>query len=187
MKLYLRCLFCLALSVLGPFLSTDSPAFADDHTSRLLEHTYIYDMEGHLKQVVDSSGVVSPSKLPKTCRSINGQEQNPRRSGTEGEDQVIRELEAKGAKVLGREITLKTPAGVTRVDMVIQNAEGGFEVVEVKNGVSARLTPNQQAAFVSIQQSGAEPRGINATRAGLPVGRQMGPTPVRIIHVVACP
>ncbi len=188
MKLYLRCLFCLALSVLGPLLSTDSPAFADDHTSRLLEHTYIYDTEGRLKEeIVDSSGVASPSKLPKTCGSINGQEQNPRRSGTEGEDQVIRELEAKGAKVLGREITLKTTEGVTRVDMVIRNAEGGLEVVEVKNGVSARLTPRQQAAFVSILQSGAEPRGVNATRAGLPVGRQMGPTPVRIIRVVACP
>ena len=187
MKLYLRCLFCLALSVLGPLLSTDSPAFADDYTSRLLEQTYIYDTEGHLKDVVDSSGVVSPSKLPKTCGPINRQEQNPRRSGTEGEDQVIRELEAQGAKVLGREITLKTPAGTTRVDMVIKNAEGGLEVVEVKNGVSATLTRNQQKAFLLIQQSGAEPRGVNATRAGLPVGRQMGPTPVRIIHVVACP
>jgi len=203
MKLYLRCLFCLALSVLGPLLSTDSPAFADDHTSRLLEQTYIYDTEGHLKKIVDSSGVASPNKLPKTCgpidtttdsqtplpptNSIVGRERNPRRSGTEGEDQVIRELEAKGAKVLGREITLQTTAGVTRVDMVIKNAEGGLEVVEVKNGVSARLTPRQQAAFVSIQQSGAEPRGVNATRAGLPVGRQMGPTPVRIIRVVACP
>src|SRR5437773_8166982 len=133
MRLYLRCLFCLALSVLGPLLRTDSPAFADDYTSRLLEHPYIYDMEGHLKQIVDSSGVVSPSKLPKTCgpidtttdsqtplsptNSIVGRERNPRRSGTEGEDRVIQELETKGAKVLGREITLKTPVGTTRVDM----------------------------------------------------------------------
>src|SRR3989442_4853840 len=80
MKLYLRCLFCLALSVLGPLLSTDSPAFADDHTSRLLEQTYIYDTEGRLKEIVDSSGVASPSKLPKACGPINGPEQNPRRS-----------------------------------------------------------------------------------------------------------
>jgi len=193
----------LALSVLGPLLS-DIAIFADDLTPRLLEQTYIYDLQGRLKEILDSSGIVSPSKLPATCRpidtatdskmtsdsptnSISGRERNPRRSGTAGEDQVIRELETRGAKVLGREITLKTPEGTTRVDMVIKNAEGGLEIVEVKNGVSARLTPKQQAAFVSILQSGAEPRGEHATRAQLPVGGRIGPTPVRIIRVVACP
>lgn len=204
MTLSLHCLFCLSLSVLGLLLSTDSPVFADDPTSPLLEQTYIYDLQGRLKEIIDSSGVVSPGKLPPTCgpidttidpkvasdsptNSIAGRERNLRRLGTEGEDQVIRELEAKGAKVLGREITLKTSAGTTRADMVIRNAKGELEVVEVKNGASATLTSNQQKAFHLIQQSGAEPRGVRATRAGLPVGGQIGPTPVRVIRVVTCP
>jgi len=182
----LRCLLYLALSILSPLLSTSIPVFADDHTARLLEQTWIYDTQGHLKEISDAFGIGSPRKLPPTCEPI-GREQNPRLTGKEGEAWVKRELEARGETVLGQEITLKTPQGKTRVDMVIRNTGGNLEVVEVKNGISSKLTPQQQATFPLIRQSGTEPVGAQAASAGLPVGRQMGPTPVRIIRVVLCP
>jgi len=191
-------------SVFSPFLEASTLTFAYDYDSRLIEQTYIYDMQGHLKEeVIDSSGAVSTKERWATCNRLNASTNDaktadssslnsnlklkwdPHRSGAAGEEQVKRALEAKGEKVLGREITLKTSAGKTRADMVIRNTQGELEVVEVKNGRSAKLTPNQDALFRLIQQEGAEPTGKNAVQAGLL--EKMGPTPVRIIRTVACP
>lgn len=196
-------LSCLVLSVLSPLLGTDTLTFAADPSSPLVEQTYIYDAQGQLKTIIDSSDIDASKKPSAHCTRLESSvsdakkmsdspanssvrpQWDPHRSGTAGEKQVKQTLEDRGERVLGNEITLKTSAGTTRVDMVIRNAQGGLEVVEVKNGRSATLTPNQRKTFPLIQQQGAEPHGSRAAGAGLP--ERMGPTPVRVIRVMACP
>ena len=102
--------------------------------------------------------------------------------GQAGVTRAITEIEAQGGQVLGREVTLQVGSGRTRLDLFIQNAQGEFEFIEVKNGVNAGLNANQSQLFPAIRQSGATPVGANAANTGiLAPGVPIGPTPVRMI------
>jgi len=101
--------------------------------------------------------------------------------GQAGVARAIGEYEAAGVQVLGREISLRAGGGLTRPDFYGQSAQGFREFIEVKNGASAALNPNQARLFPIVQQSGAVPVGANAARAGLPPGVPILPTHVRVI------
>jgi len=101
--------------------------------------------------------------------------------GQAGVARAIGEYEAAGGQVLGREISLRAGGGLTRPDFYGQSAQGFREFIEVKNGASAALNPNQARLFPIVQQSGAVPVGANAARAGLPPGVPIPPTHVRVI------
>jgi RHS repeat-associated protein len=102
--------------------------------------------------------------------------------GQAGVERAIAEYEAEGGSILGREITIDTSAARTRLDFVGRNKAGELEFVEVKNGPTARLSTNQELAIPVIRAQGGIPRGANAIRAGLDVGKPLPPTPVRIIQ-----
>lgn len=102
--------------------------------------------------------------------------------GQAGVDRAIAQIESEGGTVLGREVTVEAGGVRTRPDLLVQNADGSIEFVEVKNGPNAGLTPNQETAFPAIRAGGAVPRGANAQAAGLPVGAPLPPTPVRVIQ-----
>ena len=101
--------------------------------------------------------------------------------GQAGVARAIGEYEAAGVQVLGREISLRAGGGLTRPDFYGQSAQGFREFIEVKNGASAALNPNQARLFPIVQQSGAVPVGANAARAGLPPGVPILPKHVRVI------
>lgn len=102
--------------------------------------------------------------------------------GQAGVDRAIAEIESQGGTILGREITVEAGGVRTRPDLLVQNAGGAIEFVEVKNGLSAGLTPNQTIGFPAIRTGGAIPRGANAAGAGLQPGVPLPPTPVRVIE-----
>jgi RHS repeat-associated protein len=100
--------------------------------------------------------------------------------GQAGVDQSIAAAEARGRTIVGREITMETTAGRTRVDILARDAYGNLEFIESKNGPYARLTPNQRAAFPLLEKYGGIPRGRRALEAGLAPGKMTGPIPVRV-------
>ena len=101
--------------------------------------------------------------------------------GQEGVQRAIGELRAQGYSIEGQEVTIQTPVGRTRVDIVARDANGNL-IFEVKNGPSARVNPNQERVFQYIRQHGGTPVGANAKNAGLPAGGQIPPTPVNVIQ-----
>lgn len=100
--------------------------------------------------------------------------------GQAGVQRAIGELEAQGYTVTGQEVTIQTPVGRTRVDIVARDPNGNI-IFEVKNGPGARVNPNQERVFQYIREHGGTPVGASATRARLPVGKQIPATPVRVI------
>jgi len=102
--------------------------------------------------------------------------------GQQGVAQAIEQIEAEGGTVLGREITVDAGGVRARPDLLVQNADGSINFVEVKTG-AGQLTPNQQAVYPLIEQGGAVPAGANAANAGLQPGVPLPPTPVRVIRI----
>ncbi len=103
--------------------------------------------------------------------------------GQAGVNQVVKEIEAGGGKILGREITVEANGVRTRPDLFVETACGVQCFVEVKTGPYARLTKNQTAAFPAIQSQGFIPRGANAAAAGLTPGAAYGPMPVYTVYL----
>jgi RHS repeat-associated protein len=101
--------------------------------------------------------------------------------GQRGVAQAIAQIESEGGTVLGSEITVDAGGVRARPDLLVQNADGSLNFVEVKTG-GGQLTPNQQAVYPLIEQGGAVPAGANAANAGLEPGVPLPPTPVRIIR-----
>jgi RHS repeat-associated protein len=102
--------------------------------------------------------------------------------GQAGVDRAIAQIEAEGGQVLGTEITVDAGGVRTRPDIFVQNADGSYSFVEVKNGPSAGLTPNQTIGYPAIQAGGAVPAGANAAATQvLTPGVPVGPIPVRAI------
>jgi hypothetical protein len=99
--------------------------------------------------------------------------------GGEGEDAVIGAFQRAGWQ-LDEQISFGEQAsgGIrTRLDILLKrpNASGGWDrfFVEVKNGASARLTPNQTSLFPTLTDgAGLFARGTKAVDAGLTLGRQ---------------
>lgn len=75
-------------------------------------------------------------------------------------------------------VTIDTPVGRTRIDLVEQTASGERQFVEVKNGPYARLNPNQTRVFAYIRKFGGTPVGQRAAEAGFTPREPIGPTPV---------
>jgi RHS repeat-associated protein len=98
--------------------------------------------------------------------------------GQAGVERALGAAKARGETILGREITLDTPAARTRVDLATKTPAGTLKFIECKNGPCAGLTPNQKRAFPEIRSGGAVPRGGNAAKAGLKPGEPIGPTEV---------
>jgi hypothetical protein len=102
--------------------------------------------------------------------------------GQQGVAQAIAQIESEGGTVLGSEITVDVGGVRARPDLLVQNADGSINFVEVKTG-DAQLTANQQVVYPLIEQGGAIPAGANAARTlVLQPGVPMPPTPVRIIR-----
>jgi len=102
--------------------------------------------------------------------------------GQAGIERAIKQIEAEGGEILGREISLRAGGVRTRPDQLVRNADGSIEFVEVKNGPNAGLTRNKATAFPAIRARGAVPFGANAASTGvLTPGTPIGPTPVRVI------
>jgi RHS repeat-associated protein len=98
--------------------------------------------------------------------------------GAQGVERSVAAAEARGETIIGREITLETPAARTRIDLATKTPEGRLRFIECKNGPCADLTTNQRAAFPEIRSQGGVPRGANAAKAGLKPGERIGPTEV---------
>ena len=101
--------------------------------------------------------------------------------GQAGVDRAIAQIKSEGGTVLGREITIEAGGVRARPDLLVQNADGTINFVEVKNGVNAALTKNQGIAYPAMRSVGGIPRGANAAAADLTVGTFMKATPVREI------
>ena len=100
--------------------------------------------------------------------------------GQSGVERAIEAVRTRGEKILGREITIDTTAGRTRIDLLVETPNGKLRFIEVKTGPSARLTPNQRATFSEIRSEGGIPRGKRSADADLTPGRPIGPTEVVI-------
>lgn len=82
-------------------------------------------------------------------------------------DELAREIEAAGGKVVGREITVRTPLGDRRLDIVAELPNGKVIGIEAKYG-GAKLSPSQTAKDNAIRAGtgkfvGAKARGFELT------------------------
>jgi RHS repeat-associated protein len=123
-----------------------------------------------------------PPRPPNTKFAPAGFPEDPNEKGYEGARRAIAEIEEAGGKIRGRNITLQTVDGTTQMDLLVENANGELEFVEVKNGEFARLSGPQINGIPQIEAGGAIPVGQNAAAAGLQVGVPLPPTPVQIIR-----
>jgi hypothetical protein len=90
-------------------------------------------------------------------------------------------LQGLNSKNTGTEITIDTPSGRTRLDIGSYDQESGeLNLLEVKNGPGARLTPNQRACFPDIQNGNFTPAGQNAGNLGLSLEPGGGASSVNI-------
>lgn len=96
---------------------------------------------------------------------------------------AITDLKLEGANILGKEVSFDVNGVRTRADLVVE-IDNVITLVEVKNGVSAKFTPNQKAAYKAMISGGAKPVpvGANATGAGLTVGQPLNNFGIRIIQ-----
>ncbi len=104
-------------------------------------------------------------------------------NGQAGVERGVARAQARGEVVLGREITIETPIGRTRPDLLTRTPAGNLRFVECKNGPCASLTTRQKKAFPLIERQGGIPRGGNAAAAGLEPGVPIGPTRILIERI----
>jgi hypothetical protein len=90
----------------------------------------------------------------------------PVKQGQAGVEQGKRDEIQGGTVLRGDEITIDTPAGRRRADMIVQRPDGRLEAIEVKTGES-RYTSQQQRKDQSLATHGGVAVGKNAERAGL--------------------
>jgi hypothetical protein len=102
--------------------------------------------------------------------------------GAAGVEQAIVDLKASGVNILGREITLEVGGFRIRPDLFVELPNGQKAFLEIKTGPFAKLTANQLRGIDQVWKGGAIPRGLNALRAKLPVGKPLPATPVWTIH-----
>lgn len=98
---------------------------------------------------VGETGALSsvPDAMPKNSEptSTSGQAQRltPYQKGQEGVDRAIAEFEADGGSVIKKEVTVNLNGVCNRFDFVGEK-DGTLYLFEVKNGPTARMTPNQK-------------------------------------------
>jgi len=80
-----------------------------------------------------------------------------------------------------QQVTVVTQSGVrTRLDIMGTDANGNIFCIECKASATAPLTPNQQAGFPEISQTGATVVGRG--KPGFPGGTIIPPTQVQIVR-----
>jgi RHS repeat-associated protein len=137
---------------------------------------------GDVGELGTGGRLVAATDASETAAAVRGGI-GPVLKGQAGVERAIAQIESEGGQVVGREITVDAGGVRTRPDLFVQNADGSYSFVEVKNGASAGLTPNQEAAFPVIRAGGAVPAGANAAATKvLTPGVPMGPIPVRVIQ-----
>jgi hypothetical protein len=98
-----------------------------------------------------------------------------------GEELSIQYREAMGHKLVGRQVTIDTPGGRTRLDLLFEDNAGGLYGVEAKHGPHAALTANQRGAFPHIMTTGGIARGANVARVpGWQAGKNIQPMWIEI-------
>ncbi|MCY2953143.1 MAG: RHS repeat-associated core domain-containing protein, partial [Planctomycetota bacterium] len=84
--------------------------------------------------------------------------------------------EARGAKVSGDEVTIRTKNGYTiRFDKVVREKDNSLVFIEAKNGATAELTSNQKEGFLDFVRHGGTPVGKNADQAQVGRGKFVQP------------
>lgn len=87
--------------------------------------------------------------------------------GEEGAKAASSFLQGQGMKEVGKEVTVRTEKGATKVDRVMQEGEKNVGL-EAKNGPTAKLNSNQKVQHGEINSGGSNVMsGGNAERAGL--------------------
>ena len=196
MRRYLRLLACVLAVLIASTTTASSTAYAYDAPvfARVDAHDFALDEAVQGPGVGVREGSALPSAQARGASTTSTQRIiateaagtggiGPVLKGQAGVNQVAADIEASGGQVLGREITVEAGGVRTRPDLFVEDACGNRCFVEVKNGPSAGMTPNQRAAFPVIQAQGGVPVGANAAAAGLTPGVPIGPTPVWVVHV----
>ena len=116
---------------------------------------------------LDLIGVASP--IPgagEALKAIRGGAEMATK-GEEGAKIASKFLESKGMKEAGKEVTVKTEKGSTRVDRVMKDGEKNVGL-EAKNGPTAGLNKNQKVQHGEVNSGGSNTMtGGNAEKAGL--------------------
>ncbi|GAB4227834.1 MAG: hypothetical protein Tsb0021_04920 [Chlamydiales bacterium] len=92
----------------------------------------------------------------------------PVNKGKLGVEKSRRLIESRGHKVVGEEVTIDvigTRRRTTRIDLIAEEPSRARYLVEGKNGLGARLNPNQREAFPILSREGGYPRGFRAKEA----------------------
>ncbi len=97
----------------------------------------------------------------------------PVRKGQEGVERAVDELEDLGFDVVGREITVDTSEGRTRIDVVVEDDEGNLGFIEVKHGPAALTTSAQRDKLSALNAEGGTVAGHNAIEAGFEQGERI--------------
>jgi hypothetical protein len=106
---------------------------------------------------------------PLAAESAGAQVAANRIAGAQAVDDFIANAEANGAQVAGREVSVQTPFGLRRYDVVLRDpATGALQGVEVKSSVGAfnrfdAAARQQFAADRWVNQYGADAVGQNAS------------------------
>jgi filamentous hemagglutinin len=104
--------------------------------------------------------------------------QRSKQVGAAWEEVAVARAAAEQTNVV-RQVTIRTGSGVrTRIDIIGTDAAGSIRLTEAKSSATARLTPNQRAAFPEIAASGGTIVGKG--KPGYPGGTQIPPTRVAI-------
>jgi hypothetical protein len=102
--------------------------------------------------------------------------------GQAGVERTVRDLEAAGGSIVGREITAEAAGVRVRVDLYAQLPHGQMAFIEVKTGEKAALSARQVIAYPAIIKDGGVAFGQRAVEAGLAAGRPFPPTQVWVVH-----
>ncbi len=125
--------------------------------------------KGMIKAALKEAGKVEGEKVG--SKFIKGGVETVNK-GKEGVAKSEAAAAARGDIVRGKEVTFELPkGGRTRADMVTES-KGDLNIVESKNGASARMTSRQTEAQEAVKQGQPLiPRGGNAQAAGITPGK----------------
>jgi RHS repeat-associated protein len=127
-----------------------------------------------------TSGTIGSSTTAATGRGGAG----PVLQGQAGVRAIQADLEAQGWSFQGREVTVVTPVGRVRVDLVMRDQAGELHYIEVKNGMNAELARNQNRNFPYLANGDAIAVGANAEKAGFVIGERIPLGTLEIVYTV---
>ena len=104
----------------------------------------------------------------------------PVNKGKLGEALSEQAATARGERIVGRQLSLRTPSGLWRKIDIVTEANGKTLLTEAKMG-TGRLTAAQRKKDAEIARAGGTFFGKNAEAANV-AGKTIGPTDVRVDH-----